>query len=58
MIHDMTYMDKKMTNDIEQLILEVLEDWEHTQLNIASESARRLLTKAIIEKLKLAAEHY
>ena len=58
MIHDMTYMDKKMTNDIEQLILEVLEDWKHTQLNIASESARRLLTKAIIEKLKLAAEHY
>ena len=48
----------KMTNDIEQLILEVLEDWKDSQLNIASEGARKLLAKVIIEKLKLAAEHY
>ena len=44
-----------MTSDIEQLILEVLEDWKHTQFNIASESGRKLLTQAIIEKLELAA---
>jgi hypothetical protein len=43
-----------MTNDIEQLILEVLKDWKHTQLNIYSEAGRNLLAKAITEKLKQA----
>jgi len=40
---------------IEQLISEVLEEWKHTQLNISSEAGRKLLTKAIVEKLKQAA---
>lgn len=41
-----------MIDDTEQLISEVLEDWKHTQLNIYSDAGRKLLAKAIAEKLK------
>lgn len=39
-------------DDIKQNIRELLDEWQHTQLNISSESARDLLTMAIMEKIE------
>lgn len=39
-------------DDIKHNIRELLDEWQHTQLNISSESARELLTMAIMEKIE------
>ena len=40
--------------DMKKIILQVLSDWQDTQLNIKSESGRELLTDALVKKLKMS----
>ena len=45
MIHD---KDRKM----EELILEILEDFNKFSTNISSETSRRMIAKAVVKKIK------
>tara|TARA_R110002167_G_scaffold157986_3_gene353072 strand:+ start:71 stop:250 length:180 start_codon:yes stop_codon:yes gene_type:complete len=42
-----------MKENINKIILEVLEDWKDTELNIASEAGREMLANSITDRISL-----